>query len=79
MNVAEEDQAFLRDLVKTARQKHHRVQWLDRDGSERHTVLSPAEVTRLNGLAQKLGTSKSDLLRRAAHIPVGKPPAAPKP
>ena len=79
MNFAVEDQAFLRDLVKAARQKHHHVEWVDRDGSQRHTTLSPAEATRLNALAQKLGTSKSEVLRQAAHIPVAKPPSAPKP
>jgi hypothetical protein len=72
MDLSDDDQAFLRDVVKASRQKIHHVKWVDRDGSERQSVLSPAEVVRLNALAQRLGTSKSEVLRRAAHIPVAK-------
>ena len=72
MELPEDDQAFLRDLVKTARQKHHHVKWVDRDGTERVTTLSQTEIVRLNKLAQPLAISKSELLRRAAHVPVGK-------
>lgn len=67
-----DEQAFLKDLVKASRQKHHHVKWTDRDGSDRLTVLSQTEVVRLNTLAHRLGISKAELLRQAAHIPVGK-------
>lgn len=67
-----DDQLFLKDLVKVSRQKHHHVKWTDRDGSERVTVLSQAEVVRVNTLAHRLGISKPELLRQAAHIPVTK-------
>jgi hypothetical protein len=77
MDLPDEDQGFLRDLVKASRQKTHDVAWTDRDGTGRQTVLSQAEVVRLNVLAQRLGISKAELLRQAAHIPVAK--AAPKP
>ena len=72
MDLADDEQTFLRDLVKASRQKVHAVKWTDRDGSERLTTLSPAEAVRLNTLASRLGTSKPELLRRAAHIPVAK-------
>jgi hypothetical protein len=35
-------------------------------------VLTPAEAVRLNAIAQRLKTSKSEVLRQAAHIPVAK-------
>jgi len=72
MDPSEDEQAFLRDLVKAARQKHHHVTWTDRDGTERHTTLTPAEVVRLNQIAARLKVSKSEMLRRAAHVPVTK-------
>ena len=67
-----DDQTFLRELIKTSRQKQHHVKWIDRDGSERVTTFTSAEATRLNTLAQHAGVSKSELLRRAAHVPVAK-------
>ena len=72
MELPEDEQIFLRDLVKASRQRIHSVQWTDRDGSARQTTLTQAEVVRLNTIASRLGTSKSELLRRAAHIPVAK-------
>jgi hypothetical protein len=73
MDIPEDEQAFLKDLVKTSRQKPHGVAWKDRDGTERQTVLSQAEVVRLNKIAAGLRVSKSETLRLAAHIPVQKP------
>jgi hypothetical protein len=72
MDLPDDEQAFLRDLVKASRQRIHAVKWVDRDGSDRQTTLTQAEVVRLNTIASKLGTSKSEVLRRAAHIPVAK-------
>jgi len=72
MDLPDDEQAFLRDLVKASRQKIHLVKWVDRDGTDRHTVLTPAEAGRLNAIAQRLGTSKNEVLRQAAHIPVAK-------
>lgn len=72
MDPPDDEQAFLRDLVKASRQKIHAVKWVDRDGSDRQTTLTQAEAVRLNTIASRLGTSKSELLRRAAHIPVAK-------
>jgi hypothetical protein len=69
MNLPEPDLAFLRELVKTSRQKQHHVKWVDRDGSDRVTVLNGPEVERLSALAQQGRLSKSDLLRQAAHLP----------
>jgi hypothetical protein len=71
-NLPEGELTFLCDLVKTARQKPHRVDWVDRDGTERSTVLSPADAARLNKLAHGLKISKSEAMRQAAHIPVKK-------
>ena len=59
-------------LAIGSRQKIHAVKWVDRDGSDRQTTLTQPEVVRLNTIAERLGTSKSELLRRAAHIPVAK-------
>jgi hypothetical protein len=72
MDLPDDEQAFLRDLVKGSRQKIHLVKWVDRDGTDRQTVLTPAEAVRLNAIAQRLGTSKNEVLRQAAHIPVAK-------
>jgi hypothetical protein len=72
MNLPEDEQVFLRDLVKASRQRIHFVKWVDRDGTERHTALTSAEATRLNTIAHRLGVSKAELMRRAAHIPVAK-------
>jgi hypothetical protein len=73
MDLTADDQTFLKELVKASRQKPHHVTWVDRDGVGRHTVLSQAEVVRLNTIAGRLGVSKSSLLRQGAHIPVEKP------
>ena len=76
MDLSADDQTFLRDLVKSSRQKHQHVKWTDRDGTERLTVLTAPEVVRLNTIAHRLKISKSELLRQAAHIPVSKTPPA---
>ncbi len=47
----EDEAQFLRNLVKSSRQRPHLVKWTDRDGAERHTVLTQAEVVRLNAIA----------------------------
>jgi hypothetical protein len=67
-----DEQTFLRELIKTSRQKQHHVKWIDRDGSERVTTLTQAEAVRLNALAHRAGVSKSELLRQTAHNPVAK-------
>ena len=72
MDLPDDELAFLRDLVKSSRQRIHHVKWVDRDGTDRQTTLTQTEVVRLNGIAGRLGTSKSELLRRAAHVPVAK-------
>jgi hypothetical protein len=74
METDADEQAFLRDLVKVSRQKTHHVQWVDRDGTGRQTVLSQAEVVRLNKIASREAISKSEVLRRAAHVPVERQP-----
>ena len=72
MELPDDDQAFLRDLIKVSRQKVHAVKWVDRDGSDRMTTLTQTEIVRLNTIASRLGTSKNEVLQRAAHIPVAK-------
>ena len=69
MDLPDAEHAFLRDLVKGSRQRLHHVNWVDRDGTDRLTTLTQAEAVRLNVIASRLGTSKSEVLRRAAHIP----------
>jgi hypothetical protein len=76
MDLPEEETTFLRDLVKGSRQKLHHVKWVDRDGTDRVTTLTQAEVVRLNAIAGRLRLSKSEVLRQAAHIPGKKPEGA---
>ena len=73
---ADDESRFLRDLVKASRQKIHHVRWVDRDGTERQTALTQPEVVRLNTIASRERISKSEVLRRAAHVPVEKPAAS---
>ena len=75
MNLSADDQVFLRNLVKTSRQKVHHVPWVDRDGSPRQTSLTATEATRLNSLAHQLGVAKPELMRQAAHLPAARSPA----
>jgi hypothetical protein len=75
MNLPPPDQDFLRDLVKTSRQRSHHVRWTDRDGSERITTLNQADSLRLNALARQLGVGKEALLQQAAHLPAASRPA----
>jgi hypothetical protein len=72
MELPDDEQSFLRDLVKASRQKIVRVQWVDRDGTTRVTPLSQSENARLKEIAYRLGTSPAEVLRRAAHVPVPK-------
>ena len=72
MELPDDEQTFLRDLVKVSRQKIHSVKWVDRDGTDRQTILTQAEVVRLNTIAGRLKISKSETLRQAAHVPVAK-------
>ncbi len=72
MNLPAVDQDFLRDLVKTSRQRPHFVRWVDRDGTDRITTLSPDDAARLDALARTLGLGKDAVLRQAAHLPAAK-------
>jgi hypothetical protein len=72
MDTENDELLFLRDLVKVSRQKIHQVKWVDRDGTERLTMLNAAEVSRLNFIAQAQKKSKSEVLRLTAHIPVAR-------
>ena len=76
MNLSDADQDFLRDLVKTARQRPHHVRWTDRDGVERVTTLSPADAARLNTLAHEQHLTKDALLRQATFLPAKQNPRA---
>lgn len=69
MNLPDVDQDFLRQLVKTSRQRSEHVRWIDRDGTVRITTLNAADAARAKGLARTLGVSLEDLLRQAAHLP----------
>lgn len=72
VNLNETDQDFLRELVKTSRQRPHQVHWTDRDGSARVTALTPTEAARLNTLAHQLGMASAALLQQAARLSVKK-------
>ena len=73
MDIAPDDEQFLKALVKTARQRIHQIKWVDRDGTPRLTLLCQAEIGQVNNLARKLKLSPAELMRQAAHIPVSKP------
>jgi hypothetical protein len=79
LDLVNDEQAFLRDLVKASRQKTFHVKWVDRDGVSRQTALSQPEIVKLNTIAGRLRISAAEVMRRAAHIPVEKPsrPAQP--
>ena len=66
----DDETLFLKGLVKASRQRVHHVKWTDRDGTERLTVLTSEEASRLNGIAHARKVSKTEVLRQAAHIPV---------
>lgn len=70
-----DDAQFLRDLVKRSRQRTIQVKWVDRDGTDRLTVLSAVEAARLDAIAGARKVSRAEVLRQAAHIPVQ--PASP--
>jgi hypothetical protein len=72
MEFPDDEKIFLRDLVKASRQRVHHVKWTDRDGTERITALTQPEVVRLNTIAARVGVSKAELMRQAAHIPAAK-------
>jgi hypothetical protein len=78
MDLADDDQLFLLALVKSSRQRPHAVAWVDRDGTARQTTLTPADAARLNALAHRLGVSKGETLRQAAHIPMASQPPPPR-
>jgi hypothetical protein len=63
-----DDDAFLRALVKSSRQRVVHLKWTDRDGTARLTAVSAAEATRLHSLARARGLSAEALLRDTAHL-----------
>ena len=69
-DLPEDETLFLKNIVKASRQRPHHVKWVDRDGAERLTVLTPAEASRLNAIAHARKVSKPEVLRQTAHIPV---------
>jgi hypothetical protein len=73
LDLPDAEHIFLRDLVKASRQRTHFVAWTDRDGTARQSALTQSDNARVTSLAHRLGISKVELLRRAAHIPVEKP------
>lgn len=76
MNLPEPDRDFLRQLVKTTRQRAEHVRWVDRDGTPRITTLNSADAARVKQLAKTLAISLEELLRQAAHLPAARPPSA---
>ena len=71
MQLPDDEQVFLRDLVKASRQKIHTVKWVDRDGTDRQTVLTGPEAVRLNTIASRMKISTKELLRQAALTGMG--------
>lgn len=78
MEFSPEEALFLKDLVKSSRQRTHHVPWVDRDGSQRMTVFRPEEFARICAIGRRLHLSPAEILRQAAHIPVRRPPAQPR-
>lgn len=77
MNFTNEDESFLKDLVKGSRQRVHQIKWADRDGTPRLTVLNAADNVRVCELARRMKLSPAEVMRQASFIPVAKPAAAP--
>ena len=69
-DLPDDETLFLKNLVKASRQRPHQVKWVDRDGTDRLTVLTPVEASRLNAIAHARKVSKAEVLRQTAHIPV---------
>jgi hypothetical protein len=70
MNPADDpDTPFLKELVKSSRQRAQHVKWIDRDGTERLTALTTAEATRLHGIARTRRVAPAEVLRQTAHLP----------
>lgn len=72
MDLASEELSFLREIVKSTRQRVHHLTWTDRDGSKRLTVLTEADFVRLKTIATTLKLTPAEALRQAAHIPNSK-------
>ena len=66
---APDDDAFIRAVVKTSRQRTVHLKWTDRDGTARLTTLTAAEASRVNTLARAAGLAPEAFLRAAAHRP----------
>ena len=64
-----DDDAFLRGLVKSSRQRIVHLRWTDRDGTARLTAVTSAEAARINTLARARRLSAEALLRDIAHQP----------
>ncbi len=76
----DDNDGFLRGLVKASRQRTVHLRWTDRDGSARLTAVTSAEATRINALARARGLTAETLLRETAHQPAApKPPLAKAP
>ncbi len=69
---AETDDAFLRALVKSSRQRTIHLKWTDRDGTARLTTLNAAEAKRVNTLARARSLGAEALLRETAHLPAAR-------
>lgn len=69
-----DDDAFLRSLVKSSRQRTVHLKWIDRDGTARLSTLTAAEAKRVNVLARARGHGAEALLRETAHLPAAAKP-----
>ncbi len=74
-NISDDDQNFLKDLVKAARQRNTQIRWTDRDGTSKTTVLNKAETERLTLIARQLKLSQAEVLRKASFLPARPAPA----
>jgi len=79
MSFVPEEEAFLKALVKSSRQRIHAIKWVDRDGTPRQTMLSQAELTQVSAIARRIKCSPAEVLRQAAHKPVSNPRRDPPP
>ncbi len=74
-HLSEDEQNFLKDLVKSARQRSTQIRWTDRDGTSKTTVLNKAETERLTLIARKLKVSQAEVMNKAAFLPSRPAPA----
>ncbi len=67
--LSDDEQNFLKDLVKAARQRTTQIKWTDRDGTSKTSMLTQIEAAQLTTIARQLKVSQAEVLRKACYMP----------